>query len=88
MKTEDIKNKLNCEKIDIEEISVAELKNLRNQAKSLTYKRMKRKCKYEICIEQEMIEEKTNEITTIPKLIERLNLKGVICTNVSIKQQK
>lgn len=202
MKTEDIKNKLNCEKIDMEEISITELKHLKNQAKSLTDKRMKRKCRYKIwdivcvallavisncdeweeiemfaiknkewlrkfllltggipsaqtyervisllepneinkicvefsniltevnkrkkemyhfdgkiekgssrkdgeikplnvlnvfsskygiCIEQEMIEEKTNEITTIPKLIERLNLKGVICTWDALNTQK
>ena len=36
--------------------------------------------KLQYCIEQEMIEDKTNEIPTIPILIERLNLKGVICT--------
>ena len=36
--------------------------------------------KYGICIEQEIIEEKTNEITAILQLIKRLNLKGVICT--------
>ena len=29
---------------------------------------------------QKMIEEKTNEITAIPEIIERLNLKNVICT--------
>lgn len=194
MKTENIKNKINCEKIDMKKLSIKELKHLKNQAKSLTDKRMKRKCKYKIwdivcvtllavisncneweeiemfatknkewlrnfllmtggipsaqtyervisllepneinkicvefsnilteankkkkemyhfdgkiergssikdgeikslnvlnvfsskygiCVEQEMIEEKTNEITAIPKLIERLNLKGVICT--------
>ena len=42
MKTEDIKNKLNCEKIDMEKISITELKHLKNQAKRLTDKRMKR----------------------------------------------
>lgn len=36
--------------------------------------------KLQYCIEQEMIEEKTNEIPNIPILIERLDLKGVICT--------
>ena len=35
-----------------------------------------------------MIEEKTNEITAIPKLIERLNLKGVICTWDALNTQK
>lgn len=44
--------------------------------------------KYGICIDQEMIEEKTNEITAIPKLIERLNLKGVICTWDALNTQK
>ena len=44
--------------------------------------------KYGICVEQEMIEEKTNEITAIPKLIERLNLKGVICTWDALNTQK
>lgn len=44
--------------------------------------------RYGICIEQEMIEEKTNEITTIPKVIERLNLKGVICTWDALNTQK
>ncbi len=48
MKTEDIKNKFNCEKIDMKKISIAELKHLKNQAKNLTDKRMKRKCKYKI----------------------------------------
>ena len=42
----------------------------------------------EMCIEQEMIEEKTNEITAIPKIIERLNLKGVICTWDALNTQK
>ena len=40
MKTEDIKNKLNCENIDMEKLSLTELKNLKNQAKNLTDKRM------------------------------------------------
>ena len=44
--------------------------------------------KYGICIDQEMIEEKTNEITAIPKVIERLNLKGVICTWDALNTQK
>ena len=36
--------------------------------------------KLEICIDQEKIDEKTNEITAIPDVIKRLNIKGVICT--------
>lgn len=36
--------------------------------------------KLNMCIEQELIEEKTNEITGIPEIIKRLDLKGVICT--------
>ena len=46
MKTEDIKNKLKCENVDMKKLSITELKHLKNQAKSLTDKRMKRKCKY------------------------------------------
>ena len=48
MKTKNIKNKLNCENIDMEKLSITELKHLKNQAKSLTDKRIKRKCKYKI----------------------------------------
>lgn len=48
MKTEDIKNKLDCENVDMKELSLTELKHLKNQAKGLTDKRMKRKCKYKI----------------------------------------
>lgn len=44
--------------------------------------------KYGMCIEQEVIEDKTNEITAIPKVIERLNLKGVICTCDALNTQK
>ena len=44
--------------------------------------------KLEMCIEQEMIEEKTNEITAIPEIIERLNLKNVICTWDALNTQK
>ena len=44
--------------------------------------------KYGICMKQKMIEEKTNEITAIPKIIERLNLKGVICTWDALNTQK
>lgn len=32
-----------------------------------------------ICINQEMLEEKTNEIIAIPNVIKRLNIKDVIC---------
>ena len=35
-----------------------------------------------------MIEEKTNEITAIPEIIERLNLKNVICTCDALNTQK
>ena len=48
MNTEDIKNKLNCEKVDMEELSIVELKSLKNKVKNLTDKRIKRKCKYKI----------------------------------------
>ena len=41
-----------------------------------------------MCIEQEMIEEKTNEITAIPEVIKRLNLKNVICTWDALNTQK
>ena len=41
-----------------------------------------------ICIEQEMIEEKTNEITAIPDVIKRLNLKGIVCTWDALNTQK
>lgn len=41
-----------------------------------------------MCIDQEMIEEKTNEITAIPTVIERLNLKNVICTWDALNTQK
>ena len=41
-----------------------------------------------VCIEQEMIEEKTNEITAIPDVIKRLNLKGIICTWDALNTQK
>lgn len=41
-----------------------------------------------ICVDQEMIEEKTNEITAIPDVIKRLNLKGVICTWDALNTQK
>ncbi len=41
-----------------------------------------------MCIDQKMIEEKTNEITAIPKVIERLNLENVICTWDALNTQK
>lgn len=41
-----------------------------------------------MCIDQEMIEEKTNEITAIPDVINRLNIKGVICTWDALNTQK
>lgn len=44
--------------------------------------------KLQMCVEQEMIEEKTNEITEIPKVIERLNLENVICTWDALNTQK
>lgn len=44
--------------------------------------------KLQMCIEQEMIEEKTNEISAIPKIIERLDLSNVICTWDALNTQK
>ena len=41
-----------------------------------------------MCIDQEIIEEKTNEITAIPDVIKRLNIKGVICTWDALNTQK
>lgn len=41
-----------------------------------------------MCIDQEMIQEKTNEITAIPEVIRRLNIKGVICTWDALNTQK
>lgn len=41
-----------------------------------------------MCIDQEMIAEKTNEITAIPDVINRLNIKGVICTWDALNTQK
>jgi predicted transposase YbfD/YdcC len=43
---------------------------------------------YGMSIMQEMIEDKTNEITVIPKLIEQLDLKDVICTWDALNTQK
>ena len=44
--------------------------------------------KLQMCIEQEMIEDKSNEITAIPEVIKRLNLKNVICTWDALNTQK
>ena len=43
---------------------------------------------YGMCIEQEIINEKTNEIPAIPVLLERLNIKDVICTWDALNTQK
>lgn len=40
-----------------------------------------------LCIGQERIEDKTNEITAIPDLIKRLNIKGIICTWYALNTQ-
>lgn len=44
--------------------------------------------KLEMCIDQEMIEDKTNEIPTIREIISRLELKNVICTWDALNTQK
>ena len=44
--------------------------------------------KLQMCIDQEIIEEKTSEIVAIPKIIERLDLKNVICTWDALNTQK
>ena len=44
--------------------------------------------KLQMCIEQEIIEEKTNEITAIPEVIKRLDLTNVICTWDALNTQK
>lgn len=44
--------------------------------------------KLQMCIEQEMIEEKTNEIMAIPEVIKRLDLTNVICTWDALNTQK
>lgn len=44
--------------------------------------------KLEMCIDQEIIENKTNEIPTVKTIIERLNLKDTICTWDAINTQK
>ena len=41
-----------------------------------------------MCIDQEMIEEKTNEMTAIPEVIKRLDLTNVICTWDALNTQK
>ena len=48
MNTNDIKNKINNKTENIEKLSITELNHLKNEAKILTDKRMKRKCKYKI----------------------------------------
>ena len=44
--------------------------------------------KYGICLASEMIEDKTNEITTIPIILERLNIKDTIITWDALNTQK
>ena len=44
--------------------------------------------KYGICLASEMIEEKTNEIPTIPIILERLNIKNTIVTWDALNTQK
>ena len=44
--------------------------------------------KLQMCIDQEMIEEKSNEITAIPEVIKRLDLTNVICTWDALNTQK
>ena len=44
--------------------------------------------KLQMCIDQEKIEEKTNEITAIPEVIKRLDLTNVICTWDALNTQK
>ncbi len=41
-----------------------------------------------ISVAQEMIQDKTNEIPMIPIIIEKLDLKGIICTWDAINTQK
>ena len=41
-----------------------------------------------LCIASEKIEDKTNEITTIPKILERINVKGNIITWDALNTQK
>ena len=44
--------------------------------------------KLQMCIDQEIIEEKTSEISAIPQIIERLDLSNVICTWDALNTQK
>lgn len=44
--------------------------------------------KLQMCIDQEMIEEKTNEIAAIPEVIKRLDLTNTICTWDALNTQK
>ncbi len=41
-----------------------------------------------LCVASEKIEDKTNEITTIPKILERINVKGNIITWDALNTQK
>ena len=43
---------------------------------------------YGICLASEMIEDKTNEITTIPTILDRLNIKDTIVTWDALNTQK
>lgn len=43
---------------------------------------------YKMCIASEMIEDKTNEITTIPAILKRVNAKGAIVTWDALNTQK
>lgn len=43
---------------------------------------------YQMCIASEMIEDKTNEITTIPNILKRVNAKGSIITWDALNTQK
>lgn len=43
---------------------------------------------YQMCIASEMIEDKTNEITTIPSILKRINAKGSIITWDALNTQK
>ena len=43
---------------------------------------------YKMCIASEMIEDKTNEITSIPNILKRINAKGAIITWDALNTQK
>lgn len=43
---------------------------------------------YQMCIASEMIDDKTNEITTIPTILNRINAKGAIVTWDALNTQK